>query len=86
MVQKSVTQLQSKLISNKDVFMRACQAISEASEEMKISFEEFQSLTPDEIMTLFISFNWLNRNLFSEFTNKRRLLLEEARRHNGDKK
>ena len=45
LVQKSVSQLQSKLITNKDSFLRACQVIGE--KDGSFSFEEFCDLSSD---------------------------------------
>lgn len=42
-------------------FLSTCQAIG--SKQNKISFEQFSVLSSDEIITLFISFVWLNRKL-----------------------
>lgn len=72
LVQKSVSQLQSKLITNKESFLKACQVIGE--KDGSLSFEEFCELSSDEMITLFISFGWLNRKIYSEFTRKRKMI------------
>lgn len=73
-VQKSVSQLQSKLIVNREQFLNICQAIG--AKEQRVSFAEFSQLSGDEIITLFISFVWLNRKLNAEFVQKRKSIME----------
>jgi hypothetical protein len=73
-IQKSVSQLQPKLISNKDLFLHACKKVGE--KQGNLSFEEFNLLTIDEIVTLFVSFGWLNRKIYSEFTEKRKKIID----------
>ena len=38
-------------------------------------FEEFAELSSDELITLFISFSWLNRKLYGDLMKKRKNLL-----------
>lgn len=62
-IQKSVSQLQSKLISNKELFLNACEVIGQKNGIL--TFEDFCQLTTDEITTLFISFSWLSRKVYT---------------------
>ena len=73
-VQRSVSQLQSKLIGNREEFLNTCHAIG--SKEEKVGFEVFNKLSSDEILTLFISFVWLNKKVTGEFSAKRRQIMD----------
>lgn len=77
-IQKSVSQLQSKLITNRDEFMSTCQALGGNTKPVPV--DTFLVLTPDEIVTLFISFVWLNRKLYAQLAAKRKHIVQLMRR------
>jgi hypothetical protein len=74
-IQKSVSQLQSKVISDREKFLYICEAI--AKRDLKrVGFSEFETLTGDELMTLFISFPWIQKKIFKELNQRRKLIVE----------